>query len=126
MSNEKNYDFISFRIKKDTFETLKETKEAFEDFCDKKQTMDEFVQMLIHSLSKAEPEFWDVFMTKQEMERMLREKMETARAKRNLLNNPEREAIAETTAKLYVERNNREEEKSLHGTMPVDDTNIEI
>ena len=126
MANEKNYDFISFRIKKDTFETLKETKEAFEDFCDKKQTMDEFVQMLIHSLSKAEPEFWDVFMTKQEMERMLREKMETARAKRNLLNNPEREAIAETTAKLYVERKNREEEKSLHGTMPVDDTNIEI
>lgn len=126
MPNEKNYNFISFRIKKDTFETLKETKEAFEDFCDKKQTMDEFIQMLINSLSKAEPDFWDIFETKREMQKMLQQKIETARAKRNLLNNPEREAFAETTAKLYAERKNKEEEKTLHGTMPVDDTNIEI
>lgn len=121
MPNEKNYDFISFRIKKDTFETLKETKEAFEDFCDKKSTMDEFVQTLINSLSKAEPDFWDVFETKREMQKMLQQKIETARAKRSLLNNPERESFAEQTAQMFVERKAREEsdESQLHGSIEI-------
>lgn len=121
MANEKNYDFISFRIKKDTFETLKETKEAFEDFCDKKSTMDEFVQMLINSLSKAEPEFWDIFETKREMQRMLQQKINTARAKRNMLNNPERDNIAEITAQMFEERKAKEEseENQLHGNIEI-------
>ena len=80
---DKNYDFVSFRIKKDTFKSLNEIKDAYEEFCDKRFTLDDFIQELIEALSKSEPEFWDIFNEKKRLMEMLREKMESARMKKN-------------------------------------------
>ena len=82
----KDYGYVSIRIKKETFELLSETKDSFEDFCDKKLTVDEFQQTLIEALSKTEPEFWEIFTMKKEMQRQLQEKMNAAKLRKKMNN----------------------------------------
>lgn len=79
----KDYGYVSIRIKKETFDFLNETKSNFEDFCDKKFTNDEFQQTLIDSLSKTEPDFWEIFTMKREMQRQIQEKLNAIKSKRN-------------------------------------------
>ena len=80
----KDYGYVSIRIKKETFELLSETKDSFEDFCDKKLTIDDFQQTLIEALSKTEPEFWEIFTMKKEMQRQLQEKMNAAKLRKKM------------------------------------------
>jgi len=93
----KDYGYVSIRIKKETFELLCETKDSFEDFCDKKLTVDEFQQTLIEALSKTEPEFWEIFTMKKEMQRQLQEKMNAAKLRKKMNNQTSDEQVEQVS-----------------------------
>ena len=82
MEQQKDYDYGTLRLKRDTIEFLKEMKEAFEASYGKKFTMDEYVRQMAAAVEDGDPGVWEIYCTQQTQKEELKKKVEASRKMR--------------------------------------------
>lgn len=75
MEQQKDYDFGTLRLKRDTIEFLKEMKQAFDASYGKKFTMDEYVRQMAAAVEDGDPGVWEIYCTQQAQKNELRAKI---------------------------------------------------
>lgn len=84
MEQQKDYDFGTLRLKRDTIEFLKEMKQAFDASYGKKFTMDEYVRQMAAAVEDGDPGVWEIYCTQQAQKNELRAKIVESQKMREL------------------------------------------
>lgn len=75
---------VAVRLRKETLEYIKAIKEAYEAANGKKYTMDEFVTILADNVKRTEPDIYEIYEIKQQLNRTLREKIAASIMRRRI------------------------------------------
>ena len=75
---------VAVRLHKETLEYIKGVKEAYEAANGKKYIMDEFITILVNNVKEIEPDIYEIYEIKQQLNRTLREKIAASIMRRRI------------------------------------------